>query len=312
MSESSLSAPRKRKSVTTGNKPPNSAFEKSQELLKTRRSDVNNLVTSFGGVFPDGRNKLHLNAPCIGPLIYGNTKEWEGLSTFFIYNQADASNKAHELFVSWLLSPTHSPFREMIRAQAPQDRDFIDKYGYVLTDLNFATNLVANFLTAFRTPREKPGLVAMWYALLQEGIKPGTAAWICGGLNGSCSYSDETKLTQKYVFMGELGHYWLSPWSNGSDAIRRLNEGDPCKSKFLPTLFNRKTYYTPCNVIWSESNGASFTTVMNNFVKTLKKSNSSPVKRMFTDPSPRDQVGNVDFWQVVEVCKALERNEITW
>lgn len=295
-----------------------SSLEKCQKVLQDKRSalsdDSYNQPTSFGGFRRDDIEPvLVLNSNCLGPLKH-YPKTWNGLNSFFIFNQADETNPYYQRYLDYILSPDVSPWKVILRAQPDQDRDFINKYGFVLTDLNFPANFVVNFLTAFRVPYERKANARLWCDLVDDGVSPGCAIWLAAAILSSLRQAkydggEHDKTTREYT-LSDGGHYPFSPQSNSFDAPDRINRGEPSPKQLSQNLFCQSTNYTPCNSVWGDKWSEypalwDMNLVARRYIKKATKSGSS---RMFSDPGPVDPP--ILYDTVINFCKALDKKEV--
>lgn len=225
--------------------------------------------TSYGHIYQDGKPWFKLNQACLGQLDLGvhYAGVQEGRVGFFIFHQAEDTVKNRN-YLKFILSETESPWREIVRRQEPQDFDTVFNYGYVLTDLEFASNFFINFMMAFRLSYEKPYEIDFWDQLIQDGVTKTTAAF-CTAMWLGTKFSKDSPMS----LVGDTGHSAYSPTYCDLETVNRLYHGKPYQKSFSKTSFKQRTKFTPCNLIWNGEDGRNnIQTLHLEFQRKLKES----------------------------------------
>jgi hypothetical protein len=209
-------------------------------------------------------------------------------------------------YLSRILDPETSPWRDLIKAQPEQDLDTVIALGYVLTNLNFPANYVVNFLTAFRFVSEYQNHKALVFdELLRDGVSFGSAACALEFLLvGGPDYK-----TKGMTLTAASGHYAFSSSTTSFKSVKRVNECDPDTSQYSPYLFFDNTAYLPCNVIWGPVVNGFYEEVrgLNTIKDFVKEHSPTKTKRFFPDKSASLAI---TYSQVLDFCKAIDKKEI--
>lgn len=262
-------------------------------LPKTDGSHVVSFASVRGDTFLDVRKSY--GSPCMGVLNNNPGTHWSP-SGFVIFSRPRCPIEAATDYLRVLIG-CDSPWRRLVTAQPEQDLEFVLKYGYILTSLDFPANFVVNFLTAFRLPEEKPWLTSLISRLMKDGVTFGAAA-ITGTMVGS--YNEVTGVCTPY---GDSWHYAFDGHNIAKDTVDRINTGNPDSTRFNQS-FMKNTSYTPCNIIWGHGND-----VKNQFREVYtRNSKSSQLRRTFPDPVPPSST--MTYEGVLAFCKALDGKSI--
>ena len=101
---------------------------------------------------------------------------------------ADNGRPAARAFFDWMFGP-ESPWRSITK-DFNTDTDWCLKHGVIVGDLDTApANLVYNFFICTRFPGEYASTCDWWYSLVQAGISPWYAFYLCAfNRAGGCGY----------------------------------------------------------------------------------------------------------------------------
>lgn len=275
------------------------------KLQKARDILVKNLpaadgaaVTSFGtcrgGFFPTIQLQLH--AHCLASIA---NDIHNGSETLFIWHAPKSRKEVNDAWLEFLVGKD-SPWKMLIEGQSEQKREFVYRYGFVLDNLDYPSNLVVNFLTAFRLTQEYPSLAECWYRLRNDGVSRGASVIACGMVTG---YNTETGIS---TGRRNSGHYAWNAEYLTKDTVRRINESDPDSRTFLES-FRKSTRYSPCNVIWGWDEKVN---IYDRFIKFTRENSGrvSKVKRLFTDayPSVLQEDNQVEYEGLLAFARAVD------
>lgn len=119
-------------------------------------------------------------------------------------------------YFSWLCSG-ESPWAECLCNDLNDDPKFVAEYGLLIDNMSkLGKNLVIASLAASRACFEHPKHIIMWDRLVQEGLEPRWAYFLCGF---------STLDTSDNVFYGmqsNQNHWPIHPWSASEEYIKNF------------------------------------------------------------------------------------------
>lgn len=133
------------------------------------------------------------NRACHAPLSHFYIKKGEPPATIMFsrigkigqggqQTAADNGRPAARAFFDWMFGP-ESPWRSITK-DFNSDTDWCLKHGVIVGDLDTApANLVYNFFICTRFPGEYALTCDWWYKLVQAGVKPWYAFYLCAFTN---------------------------------------------------------------------------------------------------------------------------------
>lgn len=147
-------------------------------------------VASFGSVKKNGTiNKNNYSSICLAGL-----PNHHGADVLFHFRKCSHNlSNVHSSFIDWLCGSA-SPFRElwadwpkeiMVDGHNVMSLEFRKKYGFIFPNMNFTGNLMAAFLTVYRTCYEFEEHAEIWKHLVDYGIDPALAFIWCGYFRGN-------------------------------------------------------------------------------------------------------------------------------
>lgn len=290
---------------------------RQRELLSVCQKhlvDLNDMkgegVTNYGYVGKKGNFHDYMGQPCLGGLFSSLHEQNGPLQAFYLWNDNKPDDEDTNRYIDHLISPEKSPYRSMMKSQVKQDPDFIHKYGYVLTNLDYPGNLVFNFLTAWRYPYEnRQYLAPVWHRLFKDGVSFGTCAAVMDGV----SLTDLTKKDRFLLYSGGKGHYAFNAFGgSGLELSDRVNEGNPDHVNFTKHYFSKNPFCLPVNVIWgSGKNNSAFKRYEKWYHTARIKQKEGTRLRIFKDPDANQTYKMIlSYEELLEFARAIDRKEV--
>lgn len=167
-------------------------------------------VASYGCVDKNGTiwrvssEACHYSAP--SKIAENNAKVM-----FTATNTRGISGNSKDYF-KWISSEM-SPWATCLHNDWNQDIDYIVKYGFIINNLDVSSNLMIGALAATRGFREHSQHIRMFNNLLEKGLKPHWAYFVCG----CWTFREDNKVV--FGMRSNQNHWPTHPWSAGEEYI---------------------------------------------------------------------------------------------
>lgn len=192
----------------------------ARDALIKLRPDASS-VSSYGCVDKSGNihcdrfttnTMCHASAPVF---VYNN----EGVVFYTISTGLIGMSSVPPVIASryfkWLCS-ADSPWADCLNNGLNNDEKFVAEYGLLITDLDkLGKNLVIGALAASRACFEHPQSVLMWDRLVQDGLEPRWAFFLCG-------FVTSMGPTIQYGMRGNQNHWPIHPWGASDQYIKNF------------------------------------------------------------------------------------------
>jgi len=127
---------------------------------------------------------------------------------FGLFLRKDDRRDAEIAFLSWMLDPSASPWRQLLpfADNRMNDPEWVWNNGFLIhgPDLDHYTMLLQSFLQAGRFTHEMPGSLLIWKELVDKGV-PKALAFV------ACVFLDRTEEGLERSFDNNLNHFPIAP-----------------------------------------------------------------------------------------------------